>query len=667
MKIFNNIKSIFFTFIIICILAFVYFVVYVKAEPIAYDFFTKHVLTKRLPFDIKKKTTGHDDIVLIVIDAKTNEKYRWPWKRERFCPILNYLKDYAKPKAIVFDVIIGAPDADNPESDKVFFNTLSKFNNITTAFMPMEQDWENEEEGLQYEKDFAEKFSIKNIEYRVNKHEYEIYNSFLKNPKDYLKSIKHMGDPFTFPGFINGNLYPLFRDDVYRTHNYTTRYKDTIYPSLALSPFLIIHNYPKMVVTNDYIDFPDLNYRIPQKTSKFISFTPIRFYNTEYEYIYSHKNYSASDIMDSYFDIQAGRKPLINPEEFKDKIVILGANFVSGAGTNDRSNTPISTNHPGIDISATAVDNLVHNDFLTITPKWFNFLTAILGMLFVFLIIQKNNLIKSVTYTLAIILGYILFAALCFYYIIIVNVITPVVMFVLTMIIAYTHKYTIENRSKEQVKSAMSRYMSEDVMKRVIQNIDNLGLGGKKANVTVLFSDIRGFTSLSEKMQAQQVSELLNEYFSAMEPIVTKYNGIINKFIGDAIMAVFGEPINDENHPLNAVKCGYEMLLKVQELHKKWEDEGKPQIEIGIGINTGEVFVGNIGSERRMEYTVIGDTVNLASRLESYNKTYQTKMLISQSTYEQAKNKIYVVKIPEVEIRGKSKKIDIYEVLKVIE
>jgi len=234
-----------------------------------------------------------------------------------------------------------------------------------------------------------------------------------------------------------------------------------------------------------------------------------------------------------------------------------------------------------------------------------------------------------------------------------------------TMIVGYIHRYIIEAKTKEKVESAMGKYMSEDVMKRVIQNIDNLGLGGKKAVVTVLFSDIRGFTSMSEKMSAQEVSALLNEYFSEMEPIVTKYNGIINKFIGDAVMAVFGEPIQNEQHPLNAVKCGFEMLKRVEELDQKWKKEGKPTIQIGVGINTGEVFVGNIGSEKRMEYTVIGDTVNLASRLESYNKTYKTNMLISQSTFDASKNDIEFVKISDVEIRGKAEKINIYEITNV--
>ena len=170
---------------------------------------------------------------------------------------------------------------------------------------------------------------------------------------------------------------------------------------------------------------------------------------------------------------------------------------------------------------------------------------------------------------------------------------------------------------------------------------------------------------MSEKMSAEDVTKILNEYFTEMEPIITKYNGVINKFIGDAVMAIFGEPIQDMNHPVNAVRCAYEMLKKVEYLREKWLREGKPKIEIGIGICTGEVFIGNIGSEARMEYTVIGDTVNLASRIESFNKVYKTNLLVSSSTYSYISDVADVIKINEVKIRGKAQKMDIYEVLRI--
>ena len=392
---------------------------------------------------------------------------------------------------------------------------------------------------------------------------------------------------------------------------------------------------------------------------------PLKFYKLA-KTGYSHPKISAVDIMDSYDNIRQGKKPVVDPSIFDGKIIVIGANVPAGTGLNDNKNTPIVSNHPGVDIQATAIDNIIHNDFLNIIPDGINLLITLLGMLIVYGIIRMYDLFRSITFSIAIIASYLIISYICFYFGTVINVITPVVMFIVTMLIAYTHKFVLENRSKEKVKSAMGKYMSEDVMKRVIMNIDNLGLGGKKATVTVLFADIRGFTSMSETMSAQQVSEILNEYFTEMEPIITKYNGIINKFIGDAVMAIFGEPIQDKNHASNAVRCGYEMLQKVKELQKKWAAEDKPKIEIGIGINTGEVFVGNIGSVNRMEYTVIGDTVNLASRLESYNKVYKTKMLISSSTYAATKSFIDVIKISDVEIRGKSHKMNIYEVLKVI-
>ena len=436
---------------------------------------------------------------------------------------------------------------------------------------------------------------------------------------------------------------------------------------MAMKAFLMLNNNPRTVLTDKTLKFPELKYDIKQRKTVYgQTLTATKYYKL-YNTGYSHIRYSAVDVMDSYDAISQGKKPVLSPEIFKDKIILIGANVPAGTGLNDNKNTPITVNHPGVDIQATAIDNILNRDFLKIVPDGLNVLLTILGMLLVYGFIRVSNLSKSITSTTVILISYLAISTICFYFGIVINVLTPIVMFILTTILAYTHKFVIENRSKEKVKSAMGKYMSQDVMKNVIKNIDNLGLGGKKSVVTVLFADIRGFTSISEQMSAQQVSEILNEYFTEMEPIITSCNGVINKFIGDAVMAIFGEPIQDKNHAQNAVKCAWRMLQKVKELHKKWAKEGKPQIEIGIGINTGEVFVGNIGSINRMEYTVIGDTVNLASRLESYNKIYKTKLLISPTTYKEVKGFTDVIKISDVQIRGKANKMDIYEVLGVNE
>ena len=342
---------------------------------------------------------------------------------------------------------------------------------------------------------------------------------------------------------------------------------------------------------------------------------------------------------------------------------MIGAN-ISGPSA-DVLPTPMSMRHPGVDIQASVYDNLANNYFLTFAGLLPNFLAFFILSLLTFIFLLRMKFIKGLLSIVAIDVVYliIVFAFASHGYIMGLSV--PLVLQFVTAVFGYSFKFISENRNKEKIKQAMGKYLSQDIMKNVVSNIDDLKLGGKRAIVTVLFSDIRGFTSLSEKMSAEEVSMILNEYFAEMEPIITKYNGVINKFIGDAVMALFGEPIQDINHAQNAVKCAYEMLKKVEYLREKWLYEGKPKIEIGIGINTGEVFIGNIGTETRMEYTVIGDTVNLASRIESYNKVYKTNLLVSSSTYASIADIADVIKISEVQIRGKAKKMNIYEVLRI--
>ena len=656
----KKIKYTFVTLFVLIILSIIALLTYTFVEPKTYDFMMRHIVTEHLPFDNTKNIYGHDDVVLVIIDDKSIEKYRWPWKRDLYIKVLKYFQEYANPKVVVYDSIFTTLDYENSQADKRYFETLKNFDNLVEGVMFNTADYSDIQKGEEFDSLFTKKFGIKNIE--VNTYLPYLYRSVLISPIEFINSVKNMGAITIVPGFLDGYLSIFFGDEVYRTQEFLTNYKGVIIPSLAMKSFLVANKNPQIIIDNKFIQIPDLGYKLRYIQTPFQSIIPIKFYK-QYKNKYAHIEYSAVDIMDSYDNIKAGKKPIISPELFKDKYVVFGANVSVGNGLNDIKNTPLGVGYSGADLQATSLDNLVHNDFMKLIPNWLNLVITLLCMFFVYYTIRTHALVKAINYTFIIICLIFLFGCVSFYYCLIINIATPIVMSVITMILAYIHRYVIEAKTKEKVENAMGKYMSEDVMKDVIKNIDNLGLGGKKAVVTVLFSDIRGFTSMSEKMSAQEVSELLNEYFSAMEPIVTKYNGIINKFIGDAVMAVFGEPIQDNNHPINAVKCGYEMLKKVEELDVKWQKEGKPTIQIGIGINTGEVFVGNIGSEKRMEYTVIGDTVNLASRLESYNKTYQTHILISSSTYEASKEFIKTNKISDVEIRGKSEKIDIYEVI----
>lgn len=226
---------------------------------------------------------------------------------------------------------------------------------------------------------------------------------------------------------------------------------------------------------------------------------------------------------------------------------------------------------------------------------------------------------------------------------------------------------TFKDNVNKKIENVLGKYISKDIKNKILKNSADIGLGGKRSEITVMFADIRGFTSLSETRKAEEVSQLLNEYFSELEPIITKYKGVINKFIGDAVLVVFGDPEQDKLHAKNAVKCAYELRKKVKQIKQRWIEEGKPKIDIGIGINTGEAFIGNVGTKNRFEYTVIGDTVNIASRIEDYNKIYKTNVLISENTYNKISQIVDVIKIREVSIKGKRHKINIYEVLRITE
>ena len=219
-------------------------------------------------------------------------------------------------------------------------------------------------------------------------------------------------------------------------------------------------------------------------------------------------------------------------------------------------------------------------------------------------------------------------------------------------------------KEKELIKTAFSQYVSETVLESFLKNPDNLQLGGTRTEATILFTDIRNFTSLAEQLEPSVVVQILNEYFSAVIEIVEKYEGHLDKFIGDAVMVVFGTPVRHLNDEERAVRAAMEMNQRFQSLKHKWLHEGYPKIDINIGINTGEVVAGNVGSSKKLAYTVIGDSVNMAARIEKLNKRFHTQILISHSTYTKLAPILDVVPLPPTRVRGKSDEIQVYIVVK---
>lgn len=219
-----------------------------------------------------------------------------------------------------------------------------------------------------------------------------------------------------------------------------------------------------------------------------------------------------------------------------------------------------------------------------------------------------------------------------------------------------------EEREKEHIKKAFQQYVMPAIIDQMLKEPDKLKLGGEKRNLSILFSDIRGFTGISEQLGPEDLVNLLNDYLNEMTEVVLENRGVVDKYIGDAIMAFWNAPVDDPTHVQMSVKTAVEMMKRLQKKQKEWTEKGYPMINIGIGINCGDVIVGNMGSHKRFDYTCLGDHVNLASRVEGINKLYGTNIIVTENCLSLIKN-FELRELDLVAVKGKKKPVKIYEVI----
>jgi adenylate cyclase len=364
----------------------------------------------------------------------------------------------------------------------------------------------------------------------------------------------------------------------------------------------------------------------------------------------------------SYHQILRRRIP---KDYFKEKIVLIGG---TATGLGDYVSTPLSGRigeHPGVEVHANIIHNIINNNFLKRISPSSNFLLILFLALMGAFIAVRFKALGIIFLSFIILMLYFLINYLLFSHGLWFEVVRPVSSFILSSMGVITYRFLTEEKEKRRIRSIFQRYVPIQVVREILINPDKLSLGGQKKEITILFSDIRGFTSMSEEMSPEEVVNMLNEYLSEMTKVVFENGGTLDKFIGDAVMALFNVPLEQPDHALRAVKCALGMQNSLSKLNEKWKSEGRSTLQIGIGINTGEAVVGNIGSPIRMEYTAIGDNVNLASRLEGVNKIYETNILISKSTYEKVKEEIITGRKFGVKVKGKKDVIEIFEVIGV--
>jgi adenylate cyclase len=348
-------------------------------------------------------------------------------------------------------------------------------------------------------------------------------------------------------------------------------------------------------------------------------------------------------------------------EKVEDKIILIGA---FSELFHDLHPTVFSETTPGVVVNANAVENILYSGFIRPVRPAFDYIILIgLSFMAVFFLIRFQA-VKATILIILSILGLFYFSIFVFARLnLFVKVVCPVGSVTFIYLGVILNRFIVEQREKLRIRGTFERYVTRDVMNELLSSHEDLLLEGKRREVTILFSDIRGFTSLSEEMDPKDVLSLLNEYFSEMVEVIFRHHGTVDKFIGDAIMAIFGAPTSSPQDPLNAVLAAIEMRDRLLLLEERWAREGKvTSFRIGVGINTGEVIVGAVGSKKRMEYTAIGDNVNVASRIESLTKKFDTEILITQSTYDKVKDHVSALFVKEVSVKGREKPIKVYKV-----
>ena len=348
---------------------------------------------------------------------------------------------------------------------------------------------------------------------------------------------------------------------------------------------------------------------------------------------------------------------------FTDKIVLVGA---TATGISDLKSTPVSTAHPGVELHATVIDNILTQNFLT-RPTWsriYDLLAIITLGVLLGVVLPRIGALKGLLFALALCVVYVGIARWLFVNLRVwLNVVYPLLVLAVNYTVLSVYDYVTEEREYEHIKGAFQHYVSPDVIDEIMQYPEKLNLGGERRVLTVLFSDVQNFTAIAESMDSVKLVELLNEYLTAMTDIVLKYRGTLDKYIGDAIMAFYGAPIARADHAFLACYTAIGMVEELQKLREVWAARKLPQLNMRLGIHMGEATVGNMGSAKRFDYTVMGDTVNLASRLEGLNKAYGTAILLTEDTAWVVEGSFVLREIDMVQVVGRKQPVRIYELL----
>ena len=603
-----------------------------------------------------RDTKANEDIIIVLIDEASLQSMqplvgRWPWPRSLFADLIDFMT-YAEAKAVMFDILFTetqrarSSEGDIGEDDFALVDSTIQSGAIIHAAQFVE-DEEDEINKTLLNRPLSDEYVQKNAIAGIQIQE----NARTESANNYYIPFAELTDAANKIGIVE---FRPDSDGVYRRSRLVRGYQGNFFPVLAFT-FLYQFWSPESAVLGTEL-FQLGEELIPLQKDGSYLINMKKSYNT----------FSIGGIFSSMQKIQAGdlENLLVNPEEFKDKIVIVGA---SAAGVEDLKHTSTGDDVPGVLLHASILSNLLERDHIKNVPAWQFFpiifilclITAIVILRFQSVVIQ--NSIPVIFILIYLLISYVLFDRY--------RIWLPVIVALIGLGTVYVGSYIFvsftEGREKRKTRKMLSQYVSPAVLSEVMDKSDSALTAevGTSEELSILFSDIRSFTSFSEAVEASQVVEQLNYYLQEMVDLVFEHEGTLDKFIGDAVMAFWGAPIINPAHARHAVMTALDMIDRMDYVNKHFTEMNYPLFKIGVGIHTGKVILGNIGSDKKLDYTVIGDGVNLASRMEGLTKEYGCPILISESTYQVIKGEIYSRIIDSVRVKGKDKPISIYQPL----
>ncbi len=588
------------------------------------------------------------NIVIVSIDDFSLDYFAengisWPWPRSFYGHIVEYLSK-AGADAVIFDMLFSHADADRSftdatETDSLFAESMLGNNNSVLGMMLL-----NHDPRLSYAVIPASDTLVL-IPHMLQS------DSLLELPIEVLMSAAS--------GIGHTNIYPD-QDGIFRYNKPIIKHDNALIPSLATAAYLILHPEAKTDFSGRHIHLGDLDIPVNKSGDQLINWYGGAGPSGVFPYI------AFKAVIQSASAVKQGFTPAIDPTAFKNKIVIIGAD---ASGLRDLKATPILQNglHPGMEVWATVLSNYLKDDFINNFPEGLLFMILV-GMGYVVLLsFDRLQARRAYAILIAQLLLYTVIAFLL--WIQDPRILLPATPAVIISLLAYLLVFSNEMRERIFLKRVFGPYIAPELMSMMYQTREAPSLGGEQVNATAFFSDLQGFTKFSEKLSPVKLVSLLNEYLTDMTDSLMGLRGTLDKYEGDAIIAFFGAPVVDSDHAHQAVKAAIVMQRGLATLRTKWESEGEhwpeeiKDLQMRIGINSGEMLVGNVGSKGRMNFTMMGDTVNVAARLESSAKQYGVLTHISEATARQMPPEIILRRLGATQLVGKENAAVSYEVL----